>query len=249
MHRMTQHTGRVALLAGVTLAIFGATGCIEGIKPPRERTGFVSLTVYRDASANTGMRPVGAFYKADGLTFPTFSVDTCYHTPYNPNPPLVGGLQTLEAGEFLLTQVSGRTDTLDLNSSFGLLLYELRDFPFIPFNTGDTLTLTIPGALGGFPAAQLKVRTAEAFTVNAIDTASRGIDMPLSWTPPPAAGARMYISLRYATVNVATVPDRQYFCDIADDGSFTIPAVHADVFRESPYEARSIFFSRAVFGT
>jgi hypothetical protein len=55
----------------------------------------------------------------------------------------------------------------------------------------------------------------------------------------------MYISLRYATTNVATEPDFQYFCDIADDGSHTIPAIHADVFRTSAYEARSIFLSRA----
>jgi hypothetical protein len=245
MHRIAPRSARLAAVALAALGIIGATGCIDGLKPARERTGYISLTVYRDSAGNQGMRPVAAFYKADGLTFPGFTTDTCYYAYFNPNPPLVGGLQTLEAGEFLITNVSGRTDTLDLNSSFGLLLYELRDFPFIPFNTGDTLDLTIPGMLGGFPAAQMSVKTAEAFTFTFPDTASRNIAMPLTWTAPPAPGARMYISLRYGSSNVATVPDEQYFCDVADDGSHTIPALAADVFRNSPYEARSIFLSRA----
>lgn len=243
MHRTAPRLARLAIVA--LAASIGATGCIDGLKPPRERTAFISLTVYRDAMDNTGMRPVAAFYKADGLSFPEFTTDTCFFASYNPTPPFVGGLQTLNAGDFLVTNVSGRQDTLDLNSSFGFLLYELRDLPFIPFNTGDTLDLTIPGALGGFPALQMRVRTAEAFTVTPPDTAARLTPMNLTWTPPPAAGARMYISLRFGSNNVATVPDRQYFCDVADDGSHTIPGPQADAFRDSPYEARSIFFSRA----
>jgi len=232
-------------LALAALLIIAATGCIDGLRPARERTGFVSLTVYRDSAGNSGIRPTAAFYNADGLTLPSFSTDTCFHALYNPNPPLVGGLRTLEAGEFLITNVSSRTDTMDLNSSFGLLLYELRDFAFIPFTPGDTLSLTIPGTFGQFPAAQLKVRTAEPFTVTLPDTAARGTAMPITWSAAPAPGARMYISLRYGSTNVATIPDRQYFCDVADDGAVLIPANDADVFRDSPYEARSIFYSRA----
>jgi hypothetical protein len=221
------------LAAGLTV------GCIEGLQPAREKTGFVSFTMYRDAIGNEFMRPVGAFYKYDGLTLENYSTDTCFFANYSETTPTLAFLPTLQAGEVLITEVSGETDSMFMNTEFGLLVYQALEGTTIPMTPGDTLDLTIPGAFGGFPAANLSIKTAEDFRFTTPDTAARDVPMPVEWTAATAPGSRMRLSFRFASSVATTTPDRQLFCDLADDGAYTMSAVNADAFRLSPYEYRS----------
>jgi hypothetical protein len=221
------------LAAGLTV------GCIEGLQPAREKTGFISFTMYRDGLDNEFMRPIGAFYKYDGLKLPSYSTDTCFFASYTATSPPLAFLPTLNAGEVLIMDVSGETDSMYITAELGMTIYQSLEGTRTNLTPGDTLELTIPGALGGFPAANLILKTAEAFTFNTPDTAAREVPMPVTWTAAPLPGSRMRMSFRFASNNTLTTPDRQLFCDVADDGAFTISAVNADAFRISDYSTRS----------
>lgn len=86
--------------------------CLDPLPTPDGRFGTINATAISDGGAGYVMKPEAAFYDNTDLSFSTFPSDTCFVAAYVPNATVNGALQTLNAGDYLFTSVSGRVDSL-----------------------------------------------------------------------------------------------------------------------------------------
>lgn len=229
----------------ILLALAATLGaCNDAFSVARDRNGFVSA-ITRDAGGGAyALVFSGAFYRYAGLTAGIGTVDTCIPLLYSPTPPTLASLPTLDAGAELTTQVSGREDAISRSTAFGFYSYELAAGISIPFTPGDTLTLTIPGTLNGFPAAVVRTRTAEPFTFSPVGNNTAGAGLPINWTAAPAPGSMIVFSLRFNSTGVSPIPDSQIQCQFVDDGTALVPAGYASQWSASQPESRSVVAQR-----
>jgi len=241
-HRFLMPTIRyVAVLAGI-LSLAACNS--DRFGPAKERTGFISATAYDGGGGAFALRFLGAFYKYDGLSTGIPAAETCQGAPYTPQNTTVASLPTVEAGEYLFTQVSGRSDTLFRSAGLGLSTYQLLTVNAVPFTPGDTLTLVVPGEAGGFPGTTMRVRTAEAFTHDPIGSGNSGQPLTINWTPATVPGSLMVFSLRFNSTGTASIPNAQIYCVFNDDGSGEVSAALAEVWRGTLEDSRSVQASR-----
>lgn len=200
-----------------------ATACIEPLQTPDGRFGAITAAAFDGGAANYTMRPEAAFYDNTDLTYEPFESDTCIVAQFFPNSSTISGnLQFLNAGEVLVTSVSGRIDSLLPVPNINLRVYQSPNSGGIPYTPGDTLTVTIPGA--AFPASAISVRTAEPFTHSAPGVPAENEPLALTWTAAAVAGSQMTFSLRYANSFSTTGLNEQVYCSFLDDGAATVPA-------------------------
>ena len=220
-------------------------GCIEPLKPSRERTGFISATtVALGAGPSYGLTFVGAFYRWDDLELQFQALESCAGFFYSPTPPPLATFPTLDAGARLITQVSGRQDTLFKSTELAIETYHLTSVNSVPHTPGDTLTLTIPGTVTGFPPQTVRVRTSEPFVLGPVNPSAPGDPITLTWTPAPAPGSTMLVSLRYNSVGTTDVPDTELRCAFADDGSGTVIPSFAGAWSAAAAASRSVIAQR-----
>ncbi len=102
----------------------------------------------------------------------------------------------IDAGPYVTMQLSGRVDTL-LPPGPQTVGYRLASSAGRPFNPGDTVMFTIAGSSSssGFPASQIGMQTAEAFTLSPVVFAPSGQDVEVTWTPPTSPGSGAVINL------------------------------------------------------
>lgn len=229
---------RVLILSVLVLAL-GA--CLSPLEVPYGRFGTISVRTFDDGAAGYLMAPEAAFYDQTDLSYQPYPSDTCFVLDYAvPNNSNFTTARTLDAGEYLVTNVSGRTDSLAPVPGIAVRLYEAMapfGFPFVP---GDTLTVTVPGATNGFPAGTVRVRTAEAFTHGAIGVPAANEAIPLTWTAATSPGSQITFSLRYANSLSTGALNEQVFCSFVDDGSATIRAAYLDGWRTATNDLREI---------
>jgi hypothetical protein len=223
--------------------ILALSACIEGVKPAREKTGFISANTFDAGGGSYAMRITGAFYRYDGLTTGLRPPETCEGLPFSTVPPTVATFPTVGAGPYLFTSVGGRRDTLYESSGLGITVYQLLTVPGIPFTPGDSLRLEIPGDVQGFPGTTLNVRTSEAFTFEPVGDPTDNQPLTITWTPPPMAGSLMAFSLRFSS-GTSDVPDVQIFCMFNDDGSGQVPANLAAIWKASSPATRRVRATR-----
>jgi hypothetical protein len=156
----------------------------------------------------------------------------------------VATLPSISAGDFLFTQVSGRTDTLFQSSGLGITAYQLLTVNAVPFTPGDTLRVDVPGDAAGFPGTSLRLKTAEAFTHDPVGTGTEGQPLTITWTPASSPGSLMTFSLRLNSTGTASIPDAQIYCVFNDDGSGEVSAALASVWRAALPESRSVKATR-----
>ncbi len=223
----------------VALAV--TTACVDTLEIPNARYGVVSISTYQDDLVGTAMAPEVIFYDKTDLRITPPSADSCQFAAYTPSQNVNTGSFTLSAGDYLLSTIRTRTDTLRPYFIGNLAIYRPPTGRVIPFIPGDTLTLQVPGSPSGFPAITSSVRTAEAFTHEPVTTPAEGQPLTLTWTPAPQSGSLMTFALRYAN-NFSTdqSPNEQVFCGFTDDGSGTIPAEFLDFWRNAPVASRSV---------
>lgn len=212
---------RARLLPLAFLAL-GTTACIETLEPPEGRFGTITAAAFDNGGGTYVLRPEAAFYDKTDLTYTPAVGDTCVLASYSPISTISGSLITLDAGDFLFTSIGGRVDTLAPRAGFSLRVYAAVRPLGIPYTPGDTLAVTVPGAVGGFPASAISVRTAEAFTHDSIGVPGATEDLTLAWTPAPTAGSQMTFSLRYANAFSGGTANEQLFCSFTDDGTATV---------------------------
>jgi len=222
----------------VIVAVF-ASACIAGLETPNGRFGTIAVPAFDNGGGTYVMSPQAAFYGSTDLTYVPFSNDTCILAAYSASTSVSTGLVTLDAGDFLITQVSSRIDSLAPVAGIAFRVYEPLRPNGIPFIPGDTLSITVPGAVGGFPQSAISVRTAEPFTHDTIIVPAENADLPLVWTGATVPGSLMSFSLRYRNAVSSSEMNEQVFCSFADDGSATIPAAFLTGWRDALGDVRA----------
>jgi hypothetical protein len=182
------------------------------------------------------------FYRAGSfvLSSAASATDTCQIAPYpltNYNTASVIG-----GGSGVVTTIKTALDTLKRATTVdGTYSGRVAGLAFTP---GDTVTFSILGELAGFPTSTVFGKTAEAFTMSAVNPPAAGQALALTWAPV-ASGAAMIVSLIYNDgTGVPTVANAQILCDFVDDGAGTVPAALAARWAAGNITARSTRFQR-----
>lgn len=211
---------RLRIAAATLLPLLA--GCLDVSTPNAGRAGFMTIATYDDGASGFAISPVAGFYGASSLQYVAPQIETCQLLAYTGLSNLPSGTQTLDAGPEVTLALPGRTDVLLPEDQFGLRVYVSPLVSGIPHTPGDTLRVTVPGG-DGFPAAALSLRTSEDFTHSAVGVGAQNEDLIVDWTPAPAPGSIMIVSLRYANEISSGVVNQQVRCAFTDDGSGTVP--------------------------
>lgn len=231
---------RLAPLAALVLAT-GA--CIDPLEAPDGRFGTVNVRTVGNGVDSYALVPEAAFYGETNTTIGSFVGDTCVIAAYSATQQ--GSFaQSLNAGDQVILNISGRTDSLRPIANSSIRYYTLGANGVIPFIPGDTLRVTVPGATPGYPAATAQLRTAEPFTHDPIGVPEANQDITVTWTPAPAPGSQMTVSLRYANSFSPGPLNEQAFCSFTDDGSGTIRADFLNGWRTALNDSRETRLNR-----
>lgn len=211
-------------LASLLLAAT-ASACLDVGAPKPVAVGFLTQSAHSDDSTGYLLAPEATFYGNVNLAVNNPPADSCFIAVVQSTGGDTPIYTTLDAGPGIFTRLgTTRQDTLLPVLSGGILSYRPRLGERIPFVPGDSIEIVVPGAAVGFPAVMLQSRTSEAFTHDLIPTPTAVAAIPFSWTPAPAPGSAMVLSLRYANSFSSGAVNEQIYCGFVDDGSATVPA-------------------------
>jgi hypothetical protein len=215
----------------VLVAVAVLAGCLGGLDPiPDRKYGFILTSADADGAGHS-TRPLGVFYQSRPLNLPSIiPLDTCLVSRYDSNAVVDPNLDFLDAGDSVgITMKLGTSSRLEPIDSAGQHIY--RPLAALTFTPGDTMTADIPGAgSGGFPELTITGKTAEPFTIQAITPPPVGQPLQLRWDAATLPGSKMIVSLRY---RVGSGDINQLYCDMADDGSFDVPADQLNAWRDA----------------
>lgn len=201
------------------------TACLDVALPTNLKAGFFTQSAHSDGGSGYVLIPEATFYANINLAANDLPQDSCLLSPYSAGTGNTTVFSTIEAGPLIFTRVAGvREDSLFPVLGGGVLSYRPRLGERIPFVPGDSLEITVPGAVVGFPSVIMKTRTSEAFTHDPIVVPATPQPVTFTWTAAPQPGSTMILSLRYADSLSTGSVNRQIYCGFVDDGSGTIPA-------------------------
>lgn len=227
---------------GGVLVLTGSA-CMEDFSLDPERVGFIDARAFEDGGSNV-LRVSAGFYRGYGLDVLVGLPGLCQVLAYNPEDD-TSGAETVSAGPSLTATVSGANSTVPRITTGTYVSYAMPLGANLPYVPGDTLAVSIPGDAEGFPAATVKVRTAEPFVMEAVVPPPAGpSSTEVIWTPAPVPGSVMTLSLRYSTEDGVMTPNAQIYCVFVDDGSAILPDAVRTAWVASAPESRSQFAQR-----
>jgi len=230
------------VLAPAALLLTSAA-CLETIGPARDRIGLITATTYNNAGTPV-IRGTGTFYRVSGLIMQSLTAQPCGLFAYDPDA--VGAqVETLDAGNFLSFSAPGNNVSADRIQISSFIRYEMAAGQYVMFASGDTLTVNVPGAIDGFEPTSIRVRAAEPFTADTIPDYQLGQPLNLTWTPAPASGSLMIVSLRYNNEGSDPEPNVEISCVFEDNGAAQIPPNFAQPWSNALPASRSYLFTRA----
>jgi hypothetical protein len=239
---MTLHRIVALALAGVAL-----TACISTEPQPTHDYGFVVLVGQENAESDSVVSdPLAYFLRTSNLSVSEGGAtnDECTIGPIPESNEPQPGLPYLDAGTQLMVVLTGHPPlTLARSQPFPnqILYRQAGDHTYTP---GTAITASVPGTDGGFPEMSVTGTAATAFEVAEVPVGdSPASTIALSWDPPATAGrTTMNVSLRYAEASAEI--NRQIFCTLVDDGSYTISQLQAEGWNTSQNDEREALFER-----
>ncbi len=228
-----------AVLAPIVLA-----ACLEPDPVPESNYGVIGLNAIV-TSTDTLLSPEALFYRSGLLGLPTSSINTdgCVIAPY-PSQGGEGALpRFLDAGDSVAVSTASLTrflfPTIDANRE----LYALPVDETMPFRPGEEVTITVPGAPGGFSNGSISVFTAHAFTLDTVTSQPpQDSTLKLQWTPAGDDSTKMLVQLRYGVGQID--PNQQIFCELVDDGAAEVPTVLLTQWRNAQEGSREVEAAR-----
>lgn len=228
-----------AVLAPIVLA-----ACLEPDPVPESNYGVIGLNAVV-TSTDTLLSPEALFYRSGLLGLPTSSIqqDGCAIAAYPPQGGAGALPRFLDAGDSVAVSTASLTrylfPTIDANRE----LYALPVDETLPFRPGETVTITVPGAPGGFANGSISVSTAHAFTLDTVTSQPpQDSTLKLRWTPAGDDSTKMLVQLRYGVGQVE--PNQQIFCELLDDGEAEVPAALVNQWRNAQTGSREIDAAR-----
>jgi hypothetical protein len=225
------------------LAPLALAACLDPDPVPESNYGVIGLTTVV-SNSDTILSPEALFYRTGLLSLPTsrVSTDQC-QVAVHPTPSQGGALpRFLDAGDSVAVSTVDLTKYLFPTVDVDLEAYVLRDSLF-PFQPGENVTITVPGAAGGFTNGTISVLTARGFTLGPIDPSppvDEGLD--LTWSPTGDDSTKMLISLQYGVGQLE--PNQQIFCSLIDDGAAEVPPGLVTQWRNATTGSRKVEAAR-----
>ena len=228
-----------AVLAPIVLA-----ACLETEPIPEVNYGVIGLNAVVTAT-DTVLFPEALFYRSPLLRLPTSRVgdDACVIDAFPPQGGEGPLPRFLDAGESVAVSTATLTRFLVPTSDGNREFYELAFGDTLPFRPGEEVTITVPGAPGGFSNGTISVFTAHAFTLDPVNPQPpEDSPLELRWTPAGDDGTKMLVQLRYGVDQIT--PDRQIFCELVDDGEAEVPAALVNQWRTAATGSREVTAAR-----
>jgi hypothetical protein len=237
---------RLSLLAPfVAVALFSACRSLE---VESTQVALISLPTGRSGDVYIAT-PTAFFIEGRGLSLASSVVglEGCIVrnlTPQSNTQPFT----YLDAGETVTAAFDDVSAALIKHTDGAQTTYALPPGQSMPFTPGENITITIPGAAGGFPARTVVAPTAEAFTPAPVTLpVSLTADMPVTWSPAATliVGSAMFYSFQYATAG--GIPDREIACVFEDDGASFVGSAALTEFRQSSVRSATAQRGRITF--
>lgn len=231
------------LLAGAALVT--ACDTTVGFSPGQQRWGFINIAALRNTAGEYRLAPNATFFRGSITAVPDARIrtDSCFvageYTP--PSSNNFSGVTYLDAGETISAKIGTTTTPLPRVSSAGALTYSLGAGTTIPYTPGDSVVITVPGIAGGFPASEIRGRSAEPFTIDPITPSTTSI--PLKWTAATDANSALIISLQY-TPSGTGAKTQEIRCAYTDDGVDSIPLRQHEAWSASTNVNRAVVVTR-----
>ncbi len=210
---------RVLSFLGSTLAL---TSCDSSLTVPGNQMtwGFFQTSALAAAGGAYSTLPSGQFFKGTLTSIPDARVrpDTCIELANTTNQqPLA--VTFLDAGVSITAQFGSRTDTIPRVSSASRTAYEASAPK--AFQPGDSLIVKIPGAAGGFPAAEIRAKTAERLTIDSLSIKPQPAAAQLRWIPSSDPNSALLVEFRYSSIGGTTF-NQLIRCAFIDDGADSV---------------------------
>jgi len=208
-------------VSGVLAATLSVVGCESTLDVPSNQLtwGFIQTGALAQTGGTYVTTPNGQFFVGNLSSIPDSRVkpDSCVELTITSQNPLQ--VTFLDAGAAITTQFGTRTDTLPRVSTSNGTSYQ-KSAP-ISFRPGDSLFVRIPGANGGFPAAEIRAKTAEAFTLDSLIIRPSPAAVQLRWTPAIDGNSSLVVEFRYSSTGGSTF-NQLIRCAFVDDGADSV---------------------------
>jgi hypothetical protein len=237
---------RAVMLSVMATVVAVLTACNLDTKFPSSVGvyGFVTVPTLRTSGVES-TRPFGQFLRGTISSVPDarFPNDTCTPTSYAPAQPLTN-VQFIDAGTAVTLRAGNSTADMLPVSAGGNANYSIPGDGLMPMTPGDSIVVTIPGSINGFPGGEIRAKTAESFTIPDIQVPAINRGIPLSWTPASDLNSIMLISFRFAGQGSSGDLNSQMLCAFVDNGSDSLPARHATPWVQSVGGLREVVATR-----
>jgi hypothetical protein len=241
-----QTRSRWTALAGAGVAAIAVASCdTTGSFQANELFwGFVTISAI-DVAGEARTRPNGLFFKGEISSIPNAAIrpDSCF-PPRDYVPPVnsFGAVDYLDAGTEVSAKIGTITHALPRQFANGVTSYEFPTGTTLAYTGGDSVVINVSGAPGGYPAAELRGKTAEPFTLTPPVVVNQEA-LQLRWTTPTDTNTSMIFSLIY-TPPGTNQPTREILCAFRDDGIDSIPFGAHQLWASSTNTRRDVVATR-----
>ena len=217
----------VLTLGIAVVAIGGIVACQSSLSVDASSNtwGFVNIDATVPAAGDTQVAPKAQFFQANISAVPNAQIvlDSCNDVAYSP-PIDVTGVTFMDAGDAVTAVLGGQTTvTLPRTATSSGSVYELAGGSSVPYHPGDSVVVTVPGAVGGFPGSSVRAKTSESFTFDPIVLPIGTNPIQLRWSRADDFNSAMVVELRYAPQSSGGSITREVLCSYTDDGVDSIP--------------------------
>jgi hypothetical protein len=242
--RQARIATRGLVAAGAAVLLVSACDTTSSFRPNEQNWGFIYLSALRTNAGEYRTAPNGSFFRGAVTSVPDARIrtDSCFNAGEY-IPPTQGGITGvtyLDAGASITTNIGG-TATQIPRTSGSTVSYALAAGTTVAYRPGDSVVVSVQGSAGGFPAGEVRGRSAEPFTIDPIAASTTSI--PLRWTAATDPNSALIVSLQY-TPSGTGGRAQEIRCAFTDDGVDSIPLRQHQAWSATSNVSRVATFTR-----
>lgn len=242
--RQARSAARGLLSAGAAVLLVSACDTTSTFRPNEQNWGFIFLSALRTNGGEYRTAPNASFFRGAVTSVPDARIrtDSCFNAGEFV-PPTQGGITGvtyLDAGPVITANIGG-TATQIPRVVGANVAYALAAGTTVPYRPGDSVVVTVPGITGGFPAGEVRGRSAEPFSIDPIEASTTSI--PLRWTAATDPNSALIVSLQY-TPPGSGARTQEIRCAFTDDGVDSIPLRQHQAWSATSNVSRNVTVTR-----
>lgn len=207
------------------VVLVAACDTTSSFTPGEQNWGFINVAARSTSAGEFRTAPFASFFRGSVSSVPNSlsRTDSCFAAGEFVEPVTTfANVTYLDAGASVATTIGGVKTELPRGTTNGVTTYGLTSGTTVGYRPGDSVIVQVPGATGGYPTAEVRGKTAEAFTIQSI-APSLDSALQLRWTPATDGASSLIVSLQYTTSS-GTGRAQEIRCSFTDDGVDSIPA-------------------------